>query len=346
MRTGYAPTDVSNLALAKIGAQAINSLLDQTSASAIQCNLNYQLAYLAVSRATRWNCIMDIAVLTEIPQIPLSAGQQGIPPSSSPWQPNTAYTQGQYVSYNGAYYVVQTNYTSSVSFVTDLNAGYLQLYNTNGPTVNNATPWEPLTFYPANAFLSYGSYFYIVNFNYTSTNNFTNDLTAGYLVQTDQSVCSNVTDPFAAYASGSAYPSGWPYAYELPDDFVLMEALNENVGANASTGFTGENSSDYEIIGETLYCNQAQAVIQYVKNVTDTTKFDPLFLDALTFKLAGMIATPLRMDGGQMEAAFLVGYERILKQARTKNAGEKQARRFNPIGSSLFNKARWGGVNG
>lgn len=346
MPTGYAPTDVSNLALAKVGAQQINSLLDTTNASALQCNLNYNLAYLAVSRATRWNCILGLAVLTQVPQSPLSALQQGVPPTSVPWAPFTAYTLGQYVSNSGTYYTVLTNYTSSALITTDLNAGNLQVYNTNGPTVVNATPWAPLTFYQANAFLSYGGYYYTVNFSYTSTQNFTNDLTAGYLSQTDQQAGTSVTDPFANYQSGSQYASGWAYAYALPSDFVLMDSLNANVGANGSTGFTGEESDDYEIIGGNLYCDQNQAVIQYVQNVTDSSQFDPMFLDAITFKLASMIATPLRMDGGRMEAELIAGYERILRQARTKNAGEKQVRRFNPIASSNFNRARFGGVNG
>ena len=59
-----------------------------------------------------------------------------------------------------------------------------------------------------------------------------------------------------------------------------------------------------------------------------------------------MISTELRQDGGVMEAGLLEAYERLIRQARTKNAGEKQARRFNPIASSKFNQARYGGVNG
>jgi hypothetical protein len=108
----------------------------------------------------------------------------------------------------------------------------------------------------------------------------------------------------------------------------------------------GDQTSDYEIIGPNLYCDEPQAIIQYVNNVTDTTRFDSLFVNALTFKLASMIATPLRQDGGILEKECLAEYKAALKEARTKNAGEKQARRFNLIGSSLFNRARYGGSNG
>ncbi len=346
MPTSYAPLDVSNLALSKIGGQTINSLLDQTSPSAIQCNLNYNLAYLSVSRMTRWNCILGLAELTQIPQVPLSAGQQGVPPSFSNWAPFTAYTQGQYVAYGAAYYVVLSNYTSSASFATDLNAGYLQLYNSNGNPVSNAIPWAALTYYQANAFLTYGGYYYTVNFSYTSTNNFTNDLTAGFLSQTDQQAGTSVPDPFANFISGSQYASGWGFQYALPADFVLLETVNANVGGNASSGFTGLEADDYQIIGTSIYTDSDICVIQYVQNVTDSTRFDSLFLDALTFKLASMIATPLRQDGGRMEQELLVGFDRVIRQARQVNGGEQQVRRFNPIGSSNFNRSRFGGVNG
>ena len=53
--TSLSPTDICNLSLSKIGAAPINSIGDLTNNSAIVCNTNFQLAYLEVSRATRWN---------------------------------------------------------------------------------------------------------------------------------------------------------------------------------------------------------------------------------------------------------------------------------------------------
>jgi hypothetical protein len=279
MPTTLAPTDICNVALSKIGAQSINSMTDQTNSSAIACNTNFQLAYLEVSRSSRWNCILTTAVLAAVPQVPLP----GCPPPAP------------------------------------------------------VTPWAPLTAYAPGVYLSYGGYIYIVMFAYTSTNNFLNDLTTGALTQTN--VPAN--QPFFP-GTGQQYPSGWANAFALPDDFQLLVSLNDNTYWDLD----GAGSDDYEIMGSTLFCDECQAAIQYVQNVADTTKFDSLFVSALSFKLASMISTPLRQDGGKMETELLAGYERALRSARTKNAGEKQARRFNPIRSSLFNRARYGGSNG
>ena len=94
MPTTLSSTDIANLALSKIGAAPIQSLTDQTNTSAIQCNANWTLAYLAVTRATRWNCLLTTAILVGIPQTPLPnvtpSGSLPNPPAVVPnWAPNT-----------------------------------------------------------------------------------------------------------------------------------------------------------------------------------------------------------------------------------------------------------------
>lgn len=204
-----------------------------------------------------------------------------------------------------------------------------------------APDWAPNTFYVAETFLNYGAppYVYQVMFDYTSTNNFFNDLTTGALVQTNVPING---DPFFS-GSGTQYPSGWAFKFALPDDFQLLAALNDNVYWSWNGG--GSTSTDYEIMGTSLFCDWSQAIVQYVKNEPDCTRWDVLFTDAVTFKVAEMIATPLRQDGGRLEAAMLQGYKDALKEARTKNAGERQERRFNPINSSRFLAARYYGIN-
>ena len=170
MPTTLGPVQLANVALAKIGAQAITSLTDQTSTSAILCNQNIWLAVAEVSRAGRWNCILTTAQLTAVTQTPV------VP---------------------------------------------------NGTGAITAVAWEPLTAYLADAFISYGGYYYTVMFDLTSSNNFFNDLTAGYYTQTDQQVGTSVPDAFCQ-GDGSLYQSGWPFAYALPADFQLLVTLNDN----------------------------------------------------------------------------------------------------------------------
>lgn len=288
MPTTLSTVSICNVALAKVGAQAIGSITDQTNASAIACNNNFQLAYLEVSRSARWNCLMTTANLVQVPQVPLPGCT--VPANVATWAPNTTYA--------------------------------------------------------ANTYLTYGGYYYLVAYTYTSTFDFTNDLTFGSLIQTNLPT----NQPFFPGCNGSQYESGWPFKYRLPSDFQLLAILNSNQCWNGwgwGFGDSGDTEgSIYQIMGEHLFCNENRAIIQYVKNQPDTSQFDSMFTNALTLKLASAIATTLRQDGGKMEALMLDAYETALRKARTKNGGEGLRRRFNPIGTSIFNASRYSGING
>ena len=201
-------------------------------------------------------------------------------------------------------------------------------------------PWAPYTSYAANVYLSYGNAIYTTEYAYTSTGNFTNDLTTGALVQADYPDYN----AFGGYPSSASYPSGWPYAFALPGDFILLDSVNANTSEEYGYGNSG--ADEYEIMGQLIYTNTEQTSIKYVSNNQDTTRWDPLFIDCVTYKLASMIATALRQDGGQTEAAMLAVYKQVLGQAITKNAGEKMPNRFQPINSSRFVASRWYFING
>ncbi len=353
MPTSLSPNDACNVALSKIGAESINSMTDTTSRSARACNTNFGLAYLETTRSARWNCLLTTAQLVQIPQVPINTGSLGVPPNSTPWAPNTVYLQGVYVSNGGNYYQVLGTYTSSSSFATDLSAGNLLLWNSNGNNPTFATPWAQNTFYQANAFVTYGNYFYQVLISYTSSNNFLNDLTSGFLAQTDQQSTQGssdlVLDTFGC--NGNQYPSGWGFQYALPSDFQLLGMLNGNICWDWDG--SGSQGDEYELMalapnGQCLFCNESIAVIQYVQQQPDTTRWDSLFTSAFTFLLASMIATPLRQDGGKLEGEMLALYQRALSKARQRNGGEQMARRFNAVRSSrlVCSRFRWTGLGG
>lgn len=282
MPSTLGPVDYANVALSKIGAAPINSLLG-ADRSSTTCNSNFLLAYLEVSRSGKWNCLLTTSQLTAVAQTPI-AGNPAPSPFVGAWAVNTAYA--------------------------------------------------------ANVYLSYGGYYYLVLQAYTSSTNFLNDLTLGYLSQTDQQTNQTFTDQQLDCGFGnlgSMFPSGWAFQYALPDDFQLLGILNDNI----CWDFDGSGGDDYEIMGSSIFCNESIAVIQYVKNQPDTTQWDSLFGDAFTLKLGAAIATPLRQDGGAKESELLAAYDRQLSKARTRNGGEARVRRFNPIASSRFLRARF-----
>lgn len=145
MPTTLSTVQVANIALAKIGAQAIQSITDQTNASAIAVNNNLLLAYLEVSRSGRWNCLLTNAVLVQEVQVPLPGCT--VPAGPATWAPNTTYAANTYLTYGGYYYLVAYTYTSSFDFTNDLTFG--SLIQTNLPTTN--------PFFPGNTGQQYAS---------------------------------------------------------------------------------------------------------------------------------------------------------------------------------------------
>ena len=53
------------------------------------------------------------------------------------------------------------------------------------------------------------------------------------------------------------------------------------------------DSAQFEIEGDVVYSNEPSAVLVYVQDVTDSTKFPPSFTAAMSFLLAGYLAGPI-----------------------------------------------------
>jgi hypothetical protein len=219
-----------------------------------------------------------------------------------------------------------------------------------GSTTITATAWAPNTNYTAGQYVTYGNpaYYYAVMTTYQSSNNFLNDLTTGALVQTDLPTSGQ---SFGG-SDGSIYPSSWAYSYQLPSDCLLVGILNDNeiwagtATGSVSSGGVATDSGDWEIMGNLLYTDDSTAVIKYVSNVPDTTQWDPLFTQTVATGLASAVATPLRQDGGKLELQLAQEFERRIKKSRMRNANERLNRQFNPIATSNFVAARYGGPNG
>lgn len=109
----------------------------------------------------------------------------------------------------------------------------------------------------------------------------------------------------------------WRYAYALPGDALnIVSLLPEDATDDYSTRFIPTDTPAYShnyspVIGagryapqpytiETkqdgtsiLYSNMENAVLRYTVFVTDTTQFSPLFIMALSWYLASMLAGPM-----------------------------------------------------
>lgn len=110
----------------------------------------------------------------------------------------------------------------------------------------------------------------------------------------------------------------WDYAFALPVDYGRMLTFNS---------FSPASPVDaYQIVGKQLYTDHAEAVISYIQNATDENSFDPLFIDALVYRLASKLARPLA-GSIDIEKTNNSYFEKSLAEARRIDAGEGIPRR-------------------
>lgn len=92
----------------------------------------------------------------------------------------------------------------------------------------------------------------------------------------------------------------WAYAYALPSDCLSPRRILRAV--DGLTVFTQDDvpfqptdrgGATFDVEGGTLYTNEPEATLLYVRDVTDSNKFTPSFASALSFMLAGYLAGPI-----------------------------------------------------
>lgn len=201
-------------------------------------------------------------------------------------------------------------------------------------SVPASTAWAPATAYAVNAYVTFGdpAYLYQCLVANTSSASFINDLTQGFWFQTD----TYNSNPFGNCLANN-YVSGWAYKYTLPEDLLLLCSYNDRP--------IEEVEEQYEIMGSDLYTNETTAFIKYTWANPDTTRYDAMFVDCLVTKLAGMLATMLRQDDRGIAQAMEGLFLKKLAGARTKDANERRARRFNPVANSRIVGSRYFSTN-
>lgn len=96
--------------------------------------------------------------------------------------------------------------------------------------------------------------------------------------------------------------SGWKYAYAIPSDCLSP------VSIFISTATDDSNPQQFEVetlpdLTPVIYSNVDSAILKYIRRVTDTTKFSPIFVDALAWLLASFLAGPLLKGATGVQAA-------------------------------------------
>jgi hypothetical protein len=100
------------------------------------------------------------------------------------------------------------------------------------------------------------------------------------------------------------------YVYELPADCIRALTLTKD-----------HVESLFEIRGRTLVTDVPGAILKYVKDVTDTAKFDDRFVEALSYRLAMDIALPIT-GNEKLQQGMIQLYNGTMSMARATDAQE------------------------
>lgn len=129
----------------------------------------------------------------------------------------------------------------------------------------------------------------------------------------------------------------WAYAYKRPNDCLKVRWVrpeySEDVGKMTEQE---EISFPYEVDGDTIYCDMSPAFLRYTFDLTDASKFSPLFVEALSWHLAVRLAMPLTRDPKVRADCYQVA-NTMTGQAQMSDANEA---RDNYDHESDFTKAR------
>lgn len=84
---------------------------------------------------------------------------------------------------------------------------------------------------------------------------------------------------------------GWDHAYHLPNDFLRSVMVWDG-----SDNPTGESEYDHELEGLRLLTDEDEVYLKYIRWVSDTGAWDPLFTEVFTLYLAKKLVIPLSQD--------------------------------------------------
>lgn len=109
----------------------------------------------------------------------------------------------------------------------------------------------------------------------------------------------------------------WIYAYQRPSDCLRFWYMLPETGR-----FWRPDAIPYETFADIIYSDELAARGLYIRSVEDTAKFTPSFVNALSWYLAHLLASPLKMSEETM-ANMLQGYASAKANAIATDSAEQ-----------------------
>ncbi len=132
--------------------------------------------------------------------------------------------------------------------------------------------------------------------------------------------------PLAMLTSNS---SVWDFAYATPAGMLAPLCVLPNDATDDAADTRPYIIESDDSGGRILYTDQADAILRYTALITDTTRFSPLFVDALSWLLASNLAGPLlKGDAGRNASMSCYSvFERLLGKATLIDANQRHLER-------------------
>ena len=132
-----------------------------------------------------------------------------------------------------------------------------------------------------------------------------------------------------------AAPAEWSYVYQLPSDCLAARYIEPATGHFTTVDTTGMDpvivgipntaTPKFEVRGRQLMSHQPDAVLIYTARIEDPTRFDPLFAEALSYKLAVDLAMPLQSDR-EMRNLMMRDFRALMSSAMAANGRDAPTR--------------------
>lgn len=124
-------------------------------------------------------------------------------------------------------------------------------------------------------------------------------------------------------ALGSNPDWGFAHQYQLPNDYLKLMQVNDIFVAPGLVDYRQSDDSPWAIEGQAILCDfNAPLKVRYVRDITDTGLFHPLFVEVMACRLAHESCyTITQSRDGQRQAQE--DYLKAHKDASTSNAIER-----------------------
>jgi hypothetical protein len=146
----------------------------------------------------------------------------------------------------------------------------------------------------------------------------------------------NWATTFARLSQTTPSPDiAWQYAYLLPVDYGRIITFNAFSSAMPRP--------TYQLGTGVLYTDESVAEISYVREITNSDEFDPMFVELIALKVGARLARPLA-GSLDIEKTLLGEFSKSLNEARRIDASDNFMPRKQAWVESDLVRARWSEV--